>query len=93
MPKISKVLAPPEELSPLQNKILAYLSSHTDEVFSNADAPELAKLIDHPNPNGVKFALWYLVKVGKIGKFKVPKSRTYFGSPAAIRQLQKGIHP
>jgi len=88
MPKIEDVLREREKrLSPLQRKVLEYLESHEDEVYSRKTAKELAEKIGEPSKAwGVYIAMWKLERKGLISKAKVG-NRGYYGCHKAIKEL------
>jgi hypothetical protein len=88
MPKIEDLLKE-KRFPPLQRKVLDYLDAHPDEVFSNADAQELAKSIGYKDSiNGIRFSFKALDDKNLISKERLGR-RVYFGTEKAISKLRK----
>jgi len=87
MPKIADVLNR-YQLPPLQQKVLDYLQSHNDEIFSYTDAIDLGRLVKHAGSvRGILFSLNALEQKGLIYKERLGR-RVYFGSKQAIEELR-----
>jgi DNA-binding transcriptional ArsR family regulator len=84
--RIAAVLERRDRLSPLQRKVLDYLESHGDEVFTYRDVA-LARATK-AKLSAVGFTLWGLEKKGLIEKEKVGR-KVYFGSHDAIAELKR----
>lgn len=88
MPKIQEVLGE-NTLPPLQHRVLQYLQSNKDEIYSYTDAEELSSKIGHRGSRrGVAFSLWALNQKGLIEKERWGR-RVYFGSKEAIAEFRK----
>jgi len=81
-------LAQRKELPPLQRKLLDYLESHSDEVFTYRDE-KLAR-DTKAKASAVGFTLWALHKKGLIEKQEAA-GKVYFGSKKAIGELRRQL--
>ena len=71
----------------LKDRVLAYLQSHPEEVFSYRDS-DLAREIG-AKPSALGFTLWSLHQKGLIEKEAID-GKVYFGAPSAMQQLRSG---
>jgi hypothetical protein len=81
-------LAERKELPPLQRKVLDYLETHNDEVFSYRDE-KLARGVK-AKASAVGFTLWALQKKNLIDRQKAA-GKVYFGSKEAVRELRRKL--
>ena len=88
MPKIEEAIN--EYKSPsLQDKVLSYLLTHDDEVFSFNDAAQLSMSVNHTGSfRDIMPALFTLYRKGSIGVARLGQL-TYFGSKDAISELSR----
>jgi hypothetical protein len=81
-------LAERKELPPLQRKVLDYLETHKNEVFSYRDE-KLARGVK-AKASAVGFTLWALQKKNLIDRQKAA-GKVYFGSKEAVHQLRRKL--
>jgi hypothetical protein len=81
-------LARRKNLPPLQQKTLAFLEGHPEEVFAYRDEKLATEL--GSKPSAIGFTLWALHKAGLIEKETVA-GKVYFGSRDAIVVLRRGL--
>jgi hypothetical protein len=71
-----------------EERVLAFLEEHPDEVFTYRDESAM-RALDMKAPT-LSFALWALVKKGRAGK-QSAGGRTRIGSREAIRRLRRSL--
>ena len=88
MPKINEVINE-YKVPPLKQRILHYLLTHSDEVFSYDDFAQLRSLVNHNGwARDLIYSLWELHQQGQIESERLG-SRIYFGSKDAIAELRQ----
>ena len=75
-------------LPPLQRKVLGYIESHGEEVFTYRDTDLVRE--SNAKASAIGFTLWALHKQDLIGKQEVA-GKMYFGSKGAISRLREQL--
>ena len=86
MPKIEEILHEYKQPS-LKERVLSYLQTHNDEVFSYDDLASLSMLVNHyGDRRAIMLSLMALYKQDLIGRL-ILGQRSYYGSKKAIAEL------